>query len=271
MGKVSVFESKECKRIQKLLDHFLAGELTVETNQEILLHLEHCSVCQVEEKLRMQARQALTDSWNSQPVPSGLKDKITEGIEAKASTVPALLRRVAGLLLMAVGLGTFVLFFPSLSKNAGLLMAVNHYEEVAADHVNCSGHPVPPTFVLPLESVQSRLEQTLEEMSEHYQLTATRICRIGEVQVIHYVFQGLDRRVSLVLEQRLDQQHLVLEGNEPQRVLHDLTVFLLEMNSITLASFETPDYFVYLVSEKVDAGQVFQLAEKMIPFLKVAL
>ncbi len=42
MKQVSGFESKDCGRVLKLMDHFLAGELTVESSQEILLHLESC-------------------------------------------------------------------------------------------------------------------------------------------------------------------------------------------------------------------------------------
>ena len=82
MRKVRVFESKECGRIQKLMDHFLAGELTVESNQEILLHLEDCSTCRQEEKSRVEARRILSEGWVSQPTPPDLEDKIVKGLEA---------------------------------------------------------------------------------------------------------------------------------------------------------------------------------------------
>ena len=35
MKQVRGFKSKDCGRVQKLMDHFLAGELTVESSQEI--------------------------------------------------------------------------------------------------------------------------------------------------------------------------------------------------------------------------------------------
>ena len=89
MRQVSGFESKECGRVQKLMDHFLAGELTVESSQEILLHLESCSTCRQEEKSRLRARQALNQGWSSQPVPPDLERKIMDGLETGAGTVPA--------------------------------------------------------------------------------------------------------------------------------------------------------------------------------------
>ena len=83
MNKVSVFEPKDCKRVQKLLDHFLSGELTVESNQEILQHLEHCSACQAQEKSWLEARRLLVEGWDAQSVPAGLEDRVVKGLEGK--------------------------------------------------------------------------------------------------------------------------------------------------------------------------------------------
>ena len=271
MNKVSVFEPRDCKRIQKLLDHFLAGELTVESNQEILQHLEHCSGCQAEEKSRLQARRLLVEGWNSVTAPSGLQAKVAGSLEPRTRVLPPMLRKVAGLILMASGIGAVVLFLPWMSENTGLLMAVSHFEEVAADHVNCSGHPAPPTSVLPLESVQTRFEQVFGQMGDRYRLIETRICRIGDFQVFHYFFQGDNRSVSVVLEERSDPQHLALNGDERQRALHGVTVSLIRSDSLTLAAFESPEYFVYLVVEQVDPEAVFQLADRVLPSIQAAL
>ena len=271
MNKVSVFEPKDCRRTQELLDHFLAGELTVESNQEILQHLDHCSACQAEEKSRLEARRLLVEGWNSQPVPPALEDQVVAGLEARTRVLPPALRRVAGLVLMAMSIGAFALFFPWMSENTGLLMAVDHYEEVAADHVNCSGHPVPPSLVLPLDSVQARVEQAFRQVGGGYHLIERRICRIGGSPVFHYFFQGENTGVSVVLEERSEQEHLALEGNETQRVLHGVTVSLIRSNSLTLASFETPRYFVYLVVGQADPEEVLQLADRVLPSIQAAL
>jgi len=271
MNKVSVFEPKDCRRIQKLLDHFLAEELTVESNQEILQHLEYCSTCQEEERSRIEARRLLVKGWKSQPVPPGLEDQVVAGLEAKTRGLPPALRRVAGLVLMAGGIGAFALFFPWMGENRGFLMAVDHYEEVAADHVNCLGYPAPPSFVLPLEPVQARVEQVFGQIGNGYRLTEKRICRIGDAHVFHYFFQGENAGVSVVLEERSEQEHLALEGNEIQRVLHGVTVSLIRSNSLTLASFEAPEYFVYLVVGEVDPEEALQLADRVLPSIQAAL
>ncbi|MFQ5929535.1 MAG: anti-sigma factor family protein [Acidobacteriota bacterium] len=271
MRKVSQFESKECRRVQKLLDHFLAGELAVETNQEILLHLEHCSVCREEENSRMRVRQVLKDSWNSQPVPSDLKEKISGGLVSKSSALPVFLRLVAGLFLLAIALGVLMLLSPSVGEKTGTVMAFDHSPEAAQDHLNCSGQLPPPTAVLPLDPVAVSMQQALKEVDDSYQLIETRLCEVGDVHFVHYAFEGRGRRMSLILEEKSNHQHLVVRGDAPEKVLHGVEVILLQRDSLSLAYLETPNYFVYLISEEREPNQTFQLTEKIIPSLKAAL
>ncbi len=269
MKQVSGFKSKECRHVQKLMDHFLAGELTVESSQEILLHLESCSTCRQEEKSRLRARRALNQGWSSQPVPPDLEKKIMDGLETRASTVPAFLLRMAALILMTLGLGVLLLFW--LGPDSGTLMAQAHYDGIVGDHLNCSGHQTPPEAVLPLDSVLTRIETVLWEMGDSYRLLETRFCRVGEVEIVHYVFEGQGGQISVILEGRSTLEHLALQGDEPERTLDGVRVILLqqEQELVTLAGLETPGYFVYLVGEEEE--QTLQLAERLIPSLKAAL
>ena len=269
MRQVSGFRSKECRHVQKLMDHFLAGELTVESSQDILLHLESCSTCRQEEKSRLRARRALNQGWSTQPLSPDLQKKIMDGLETRASTVPIFLLRVAALFLMTLGLGALLLFW--LGPNSGTLIAQAHYDGIVGDHLNCSGHQTPPEAVLPLDSVQTRLETALQEMGNSYRLLETRFCRVGEVDLIHYVFVGQGGQISVILEGRSNLEHLALRGNEPERTLDGVRVILLqqEQELVTLAGLETPGYFVYLVGEEEE--QTLQLAERIIPSLKAEL
>jgi hypothetical protein len=269
MKQVSGFESKDCGRVHKLMDHFLAGELTVESSQEILLHLESCSSCRQEEKSRLRARRALNKGWGSQPVPSDLQKKIMDGLETRASIVPAFVLRVAALILVTLGLGVLLLFW--LGPNSGTLIAQAHYDGIVGDHLNCSGHQTSPEVILPLDSVQTRIETALQGMGDSYRLLETRLCRVGEVEIIHYVFEGQGGQISVILEGKSNLEHLALQGNEPERTLDGVRVILLpqEQDLVTLAGLETPGYFVYLVGEEEE--RTLQLAERIIPSLKAAL
>src|SRR5262244_2960134 len=43
--KIVKFENGECKRVRSYLDSYLSNELMVETNLEVLKHLENCADC----------------------------------------------------------------------------------------------------------------------------------------------------------------------------------------------------------------------------------
>jgi len=94
---------------------------------------------------------------------------------------------------------------------------------------------------------------------------------VGEVEIVHYVFEGQGGQISVILEGRSTLEHLDLQGNEPERTLDGVRVILLpqEQELVTLAGLETPGYFVYLVGEEEE--QTLQLAERLIPSLKAAL
>lgn len=269
MKQVSGFKSKDCGRVLKLMDHFLAGELTVESSQEILLHLESCSTCRQEEKSRLGARRALNEGWRSQPVPSDLEKKIMDGLETGAGIVPGFLLRVAALILVTLGLGVLLLFW--LGPNSGTLIAQAHYDGIVGDHLNCSGHQTPPEAILPLDSVQTRIETALQGMGGSYRLLETRFCQVGKVEIVHYVFEGQGGQISVILEGKSNLEHLALQGNEPERILAGVRVILLpqEQDLVTLAGLETPGYFVYLVGEEEE--RTLQLAERIVPSLKAAL
>ena len=270
MAKIRAFEPRECSRIRELLDHFLVGELSVETNQHILSHLEQCAGCREEERSRAETRSLLVEAWRAQPVPPGLEEKVADRIASGRRAIPQYLSRVAGLVLVAVGVAGVIWIFSPLS-NRGLLMAVDHYQEVASDHVNCSGHRVPSTFLAPLEAIQTDLIELLSSQPHRYQLLDIRLCQKGEANLVHYAFQGSSGRLSLVLEERAEGEHLFLRGDEPHRNLHQLDVNLVRESATTLAVFATDRFLVYLVTQEQDEEVVFQLANKIIPILQRTL
>lgn len=62
------------------MDDFLAGELSVGANLDILLHTEQCTRCLQERNLKSALRRSLRDSWNSQGLPVGLEGRIRKAI-----------------------------------------------------------------------------------------------------------------------------------------------------------------------------------------------
>lgn len=57
--------TRDCQQIRELLDSFLSGELTVETNHTVLRHLELCDACRTEADRRRDTRRLLSAALKS--------------------------------------------------------------------------------------------------------------------------------------------------------------------------------------------------------------
>jgi hypothetical protein len=78
----------ECRRFRDLADSYLAEELLVETNHEVLRHLETCPACRAELAARRQVRRALRSGFahaeELQPA-SDLRDRVIRFAQARVA------------------------------------------------------------------------------------------------------------------------------------------------------------------------------------------
>src|SRR6266496_4563692 len=74
------FEDGHCKRIRSYLDSYLNNELTVETNHEVLTHLENCEECarSLEDRARLKAQ--LKHAVMQEYAPVALRERIANDI-----------------------------------------------------------------------------------------------------------------------------------------------------------------------------------------------
>ena len=70
------FSEAVCKRIRTQLDHYLSNELSVETNHEVMRHLEACAACAGELDARMRVRGFLRQAIESETAPPALRQRI---------------------------------------------------------------------------------------------------------------------------------------------------------------------------------------------------
>lgn len=267
MGKIDLFVSKECQRVRKLLDHYLAGELAVETNQEMLLHLEGCAACREAEQHRRQAREALRDAWNSQTPPADLQKMIIGNLSWKSGFWRGYSRLAAGLLLATVLLGG-LLFLPSLDENRVVAIASGHFEEAIDDHLDCSGQPVRSGEGHPLQAIQDDLERELRTIDPSYHLFATNVCQAGEGKFVHYVFENREGFLSLLLEKKFPTEYLRTTAETVSVKIRGMNGILIERELATLVGLEGEDYFVFVVSGKQSPDQAYRLTHELIPHLE---
>jgi len=77
------FADSACERVRRYLDSYINSELLVETNHEVLRHLETCSICSAE----FASRSRLEAAVESQSVPAELPAKSRKRLRQDESKV----------------------------------------------------------------------------------------------------------------------------------------------------------------------------------------
>lgn len=272
MSKLRVFESPECKKIQKFLDDFLSGELSIETNQELLHHLDHCSRCREMLEFRQDLRSRLKESWNSVEIPEQLAVRVKRSVTGDVSLNPFFLRIAAGILLAILALPGGYLAWQAVPPHLFPYHAsvIDHYGEVASDHLDCHGKPA-QHHRLPLDRFENLIEAKLSETDQNFKLVAVQECQRGDANLIHYIFKGRTGRLSLVLENRNRSQTLRKRQDALVTRLQGVDVQAVLEGSLVVAAMESPSHFIYLVADQFDTSQTLGLTETVLPSLKSAL
>jgi Putative zinc-finger len=148
----------DCRRVRELADSYLSEQLLVETNHEVLAHLETCTACQSELTTRRVVRDRLRAAFASaeelQPRP-GLASELAARLRPMPHTMSrrAVVKSwwaVAASVLLAAGGGLFVR--DSRSRSRLLALA----RTAAGDHQNCAIKFALPERPIPLEEAGQR-------------------------------------------------------------------------------------------------------------------
>jgi len=263
--KIRHFESSECRRIQGLLDDFLADELSIETNQSILSHLEDCSLCGQERQRRERLKLTLRTSWNALTSPSPLKSKIEHDTLSPYRLLPFPFRLAATLLITLVGAALFLTLTGQLQLDETQLQAVDHYRFAVQDHLECKGRPLSAD-----ESIL-RISGLIEQNYPAYQFAGAMDCDVGEASFTHYMFRNSNSAelLSVLIEEHEEDQTLPERGKRLD--LGDLTLRRVQEGSVALVSLETEHHFLYMIGDGFSSQEFAVLTERVAPSLKSAL
>jgi len=70
-----------CEIIGGYMDSYISNELLIESNHEILRHVEECSECFRELEIRLRIRASLQSAVRREPVPTGIKQEVHRKIQ----------------------------------------------------------------------------------------------------------------------------------------------------------------------------------------------
>ena len=261
-----------CDKTRKYLDSYISNELLVETNHEVLRHLEGCPACSAELEARTKLRARLKAAVNSQPVPPELRVRIREQVQNRRPatwfTVGWSRWAVAMAASLVVCAGVWMDYprerMPGLSDRPGQNAYIQRVSASLAavlkvglgDHIHCSIFRKYPQDPPPVEKMETDLGPSYKgllpvvraSIPEGYRVIMAHQCSYAGRKYIH-----------LTLEQGGDLLSLVVARKNPGESLGGLSaaaepsgfpIYQSAAGRYEVAGFEAGDFLAYIVSDQ---------------------
>ncbi len=255
--KVLQFSGAGCDRAQRFMDSYIGGELLVETNHELLSHLESCGACSADYQSRVRLRSGLRDAVRADEPPVDLAARIRTRLQqprTRANWPVWVWSVVAASLALGVFAGlavtdtaTPVLALNIAAQEVKYLFVSRQADEAfrpgLADHMHCTvSRRYPDHFPgQDIGSAWASLTKIVRELApEGYTLVQAHWCsRLGR-RYMHYAYRdGNGRLASLVVSPKAEGPLPFLEA---------------EAGRYRMAAFDAGGYSVWVVSDRADSG-----------------
>src|SRR5689334_11436364 len=271
----------QCSDFREIADSYLSDELLIETNHDVIRHLDSCGECRSELAARRQLRYELRTKFNQTPelrVPDSFSDSLRIQLRQQALQRPGLLISriayvgIAATLLIAVGLGFLAVerwrarqresaAWPSLTNGA------------TADHRECAlEHKLRGTIISLAEAGRvydrayaSLADQTSLEASlpTGAQLIDAHSCAFQGRRFAHVVLKYHDQVASIVIAPR------AANAKAPTAMPGDIAA-AFNSDSYQVAAFQTASHAVFVVSSLNEADNM-TIARSVSPLLEKQL
>jgi len=262
------FEQKSCERIRGLLDAYVSNELLVETNLEVLRHLNVCTSCGTIAAERARVKRMLKQAVGSENAPATLRSRIQREIQA---TRPARSNWVlAAAAAIVLGLGGYMAL-----QWFGARQMANPHAALATvlrvgldDHIHCAvgtwyrgrefsdermARDLGPQFAGLAPMVKSVVPADMKMLVAHQ-------CQVNGRNFVHFILQKQDRTFSLIITRKDGESFADVSGG---RTLNSgVRIHESRMQNFEVAGTETRDFLVYFISDST-GGQNSQMARNL--------
>ena len=275
MSNVLRFNNGACEKTRLYLDSYISGELMVETNHEVLAHLDICPDCRAEHDLRSHLRARLREAARREEVPPDLAARLHGRLQASAShsrhwlaVAAAFLVGVTAAIYYAQRHATPIhtlnmvaqeVVFARLSGRLPALLRAG-----LGDHLHCTvarkfPEHLPPTPKM-LPSDWAPLGTIAEKLiPAGFRVIMAHRCKHGGRQFVHLTFRGEGKWISLIVLKKRDRESFAAESLLPSLQAAGVPVYQRGVDTYQVAGFESGQYLAYVVSDLPD-GENLQLA-----------
>lgn len=289
-------EDGYCKRIRPYLDSYLNDELLIETNHEVLKHLETCEACSRSLKDRARLKDQLKRAVTQEYAPVALRERISANVRSgrrfKLSNFTLALAAAAALLVIALTVPSVLKSRPA--KEPLTLHAVVAPGDVTGqllkigfdDHVYCAIDHGMANRQFTVEQVAERLgaeyaglaDVLKQRMPQDYRVVVGHRCHYQGREFIHLIMRNQSDEVSLVVTHKNGES---FPAAGPAAVSNaaeivsaaaiatpgGVPIYERSWQNVQVAGMETRDYLAFVVSNSTQDDNL-QIAARLAPSVR---
>ena len=285
------FNERACERYRRYFDAYLDNELLVETNQDVLQHLNSCPECARILEARARTKQRVRDAVTKEQAPPELVAALRNRLRTERpgffayNTVRWMMAAAAVLLVAIVGVGSLqwarIVQFggdegvvPTLSARVQELLRVG-----VIDHLHCTidlqrwkqfisfdemkastgRQALGPEFIDLVPAVEAKL-------GSEYHLVQGHRCVADHRRYVHLILTGKKGAIlSLVITEKNNESFSQSDAIAVMRA-SGIPIYGDRQGALEVAGFESDKYLAYVVSN-LDRATNLNLASLMAPIV----
>ena len=280
------FGDNPCARISRYVDSYINNELLVETNLEVLRHLETCPACAAEVESRTRIKARLKSAVQNQSVPAELQTRVRAALRQDSRASFAWTRwasAAAAVLVVAVTLWVEVprwtrpalpgladrrgqdVFIQKVSASLSAVLKVG-----LGDHIHCSIFRKYPKDPPSVDEMAQKLGPAYQDLvplvkarvPEEYRIILAHQCGYQGRRFVHLTLSDGSNLLSLVITRK--QPGESMQGLTISDHISGVPVYQAAAQNYDVAGFETDQFLAYVVSD-LGTRQNLQIAYALVP------
>jgi anti-sigma factor (TIGR02949 family) len=268
------FGEGECGKIRRYLDSYIDNELLVETNHEVLRHLEKCPSCAAELEARTRLRARVKAAVQSQAVPPDLRVRVHDRIGVR-SRRPAVIFGWIAAVAMAVVLFSLGSWDLVRDRQDAYILRISRTISAQLspglkDHVHCAifrKYPRnPPTLeqmAKDMGPANGGLVQLVKQnVPERYRMVMAHQCSYKGRKYTHLTLRDGAHLISVVIARKETGE--TLAKLQPAVQPSGIPVYQSTAERFQVAGFETAQYLAFVVSD-IGADRNMEIAGRLAP------
>jgi hypothetical protein len=260
--KVIKFGQGECRTIRAYMDSYMNDALLVETNHDVLRHLESCKDCASELESRMRLKRVLQEAVKKDVAPASLQYRIQREIRKSQPNSGYQWRSwmLAAAATLVIALGSWGLFQAGKAGDSKTLelarqqdvdvltVGLNNHVHCAVDQQFADKHftdeemnmKLGPEFIGLVGLVKDNLPGAFKVVVGHR-------CSFKKREYIHLILKNQNKVMSLVLTRKNGEAFSTAGlGNVIEAA--GVRMHAERLQDYEVTGFESRDYFAFVVS-----------------------